>query len=418
MSPLKQKIIERIKAEGPISFETFMEMALYYPGLGYYMKETANIGRSGDFYTSSHLHPIFGALIGRQMEEMWEVMGMPADFRVVEMGAGMGYLAKDMLEYLKTSEVRSQKSEVKESFFRHLTYVMVERNTTIRTMQQELLTEFRDKVEWVSDLNDLEPTTGCFLSNELLDALPVKAVEMDDELMEIYVSVNETYMPQRDTKNDENYPSPIPLSQGEVVRGRAEVVFSGGDDFIEIKMPANSEIREYLGAYYIELSKSYRTEVNLKLKEWLRDVEERLSEGFILTIDYGYPAWDYYGEDRNRGTLLCYYQHQVNEDPYQNIGEQDLTAHVNFSSLKKWGEDFGLKTIGFCPQGTYLVSLGIDEVITELYGDSPDAFEIAKIKGLILPQGMGESHKVMIQYKGHGEPRLRGFTLRNQAAKL
>lgn len=403
MNILKQKIIDKIKSEGPISFETFMEMALYYPGLGYYMKETANIGRSGDFYTSSHLHPIFGAMLGRQMEEMWEVMGRPADFRVVEMGAGMGYLAKDMLGYLKTSAVSSQKSEVKESFFRHLTYVMVERNTTIRTIQQELLTEFRDKVEWVSDLNDLEPTTGCFLSNELLDAFPVKAVEMDDGLMEIYVSV----------------PSHPPIPS-----------LVGGDDFIEIKMPVSSEIREYLGEYSIELSKCYRTEVNLKLKEWLRDVEERLSEGFILTIDYGYPAWDYYGEDRNRGTLLCYYQHQVNEDPYAHIGEQDLTAHVNFSAVKKWGEEFGLKTVGFCPQGTYLISLGLDEVMTELYpvrknglsngvyGDSPDAFEIAKIKGLILPQGMGESHKVMIQYKGHGEPKLRGFSVRNNRDKL
>jgi SAM-dependent MidA family methyltransferase len=147
-------------------------------------------------------------------------------------------------------------------------------------------------------------------------------------------------------------------------------------------------------------------------------VNDALSEGFVLTIDYGYPAWDYYSEERNRGTLLCYREHQVCEDPYQNIGDQDITAHVNFTSLKKWGEELGFRTLGFCPQGTYLISLGIDEVITELYGDSPDPFDIARIRGLILPQGMGESHKVMILYKGKGNPALRGFDLRNQVRNL
>jgi SAM-dependent MidA family methyltransferase len=108
----------------------------------------------------------------------------------------------------------------------------------------------------------------------------------------------------------------------------------------------------------------------------------------------------------------------MNEDPYQHVGEQDITAHVNFSSVKKWGEEAGLKTIGFCPQGTYLVSLGIDEMIMELSGGKPEFFDTAKIKGLILPEGMGESHKVMIQYKGEGNPVLRGFSLRNQVRKL
>lgn len=381
MSLLRQKIIQAIKSQGPMSFDTFMDMALYSPSLGYYTKVASKIGRSGDFYTSSHLHPIFGAMIGRQMEEMWNFMGRPDIFHIVEMGAGMGYLARDVLEYLKKSEVRSRKSEEKENCFPHLRYVMVERNAAIKTKQEELLTEFGEKVRWVSGLNDLDPIIGCFLSNELFDAFPVRMVETDKELMEIYVSAKD-------------------------------------DELVEVKMPCGDEVREYFRELDIELPEGYRTEVNLRLKGWLKNISDALSEGFVLTIDYGYPAWDYYSEDRNRGTLLCYYQHLMNENPYQNIGEQDITAHVNFSSLKKWGEEFGLKTLGFCPQGTYLVSLGIDKVIAELYGDSPDPFEIAKIKGLILPEGMGGSHKVMVQYKGEGEPKLRGFALRNQAGKL
>ncbi|BCB96117.1 SAM-dependent methyltransferase [Dissulfurispira thermophila] len=378
MSSLKQKIIEKIRSEGPINFETFMEMTLYYPCLGYYTKDSAKIGRTGDFYTSPHLHSIFGAMIGKQMMEMWELIGRPEIFHVVEMGAGMGYLAKDMLEYLSGSKSNDKRQK---DIFEHLKYTIVELNLAVKTKQQELLSEFMDKVNWISNLNELESVTGCFLSNELLDAFPVRLVEMDNEIKEIYVSLN-------------------------------------GDDFVEIKMPCTREVEEYFREFGIELPKGFRTEANLKIKSWLKEVSNKLFKGFVLTIDYGYPAEDYYIEDRNRGTLLCYHQHQINENPYQNIGEQDLTAHVNFSSLKKWGDELGLKTIGFCPQGTYLVSLGIDEVINEIYGDSPDFFEIAKIKGLILPQGMGESHKVMVQYKGDGEPILRGFALRNQKGKL
>ncbi len=377
MNFLKQKIIERIEAEGPISFEAFMDMCLYYPGLGYYAKESTAIGRTGDFYTSPHLHPIFGAMIGRQMEEMWRAMGMPAVFQVVEIGAGMGYLAKDMLDYVcgPGSVARGP------AFSDCLKYTIIELNPRMKGRQELLLGDLKDRVNWLSGLGDLGPVTGCFFSNELIDAFPVKIVTMEEDLSEVYVTVD-------------------------------------GGDFAEIRKPACKEAKEYLSELGVELPRGYRTEANLRLRSWVREVSERLLKGFVLTIDYGYPAWDYYGEDRSRGTLLCYYRHDVNENLYDNVGEQDLTAHVNFSALKKWGEESGLRTVGFCPQGTYLVSQGIDEVISELYGDRPDPFEISKIKGLLLPQGMGESHKVMVQYKGEGEARLKGFEVRNQAGLL
>lgn len=378
---LKQKIIEKIKSEGPISFETFMEMALYYPCLGYYAKDSTIIGRVGDFYTSPHMHFLFGAMLGRQMQEMWEIIDKPDDFHIVEIGAGMGYLAKDMLEYLRASSVKCQMSGKEKNIFEHLKYIIVELNPAMKAKQQKLLKEFGDKVAWISCLSELKPITGCFLSNELLDAFPVRLVEMQDELKEIYLSLN-------------------------------------GDDLIEIKMACSDEVKDYFNEFSVKLTYGYRTEVNLNIKDWLNAVNNKLSEGFILTIDYGYSTKDYYSEDRNRGTLLCYYKHRLNENPYENIGEQDITAHVNFSSLKKWGEELGIKTIGFCPQGTYLVSLGIDEAINEIYGHCPDPLEIAKIKGLIFPQGMGESHNVMIQYKGNKEIKMRGFSIRNHVNRL
>ena len=360
---------------GPLSFENFMEIALYSPGLGYYTRETTSIGREGDFYTSPHLHPLFGAMIGKQLEEMWQLPGMPSEFHVVEMGAGMGWLALDILNYLETRDI-----------FRDLHYTIVEINPSIKAGQKELLLKFRDKVNWTDSLTNLGPIRGCFLSNELLDAFPVRLVEMDDELCEVYVSID------------------------------------AGNEFIEIRKPCSTEVREYFGEFGIDVSgvmhKGYRTEVNLWIREWVGEISARLELGFVLTVDYGYPADDYYSSERNRGTLLGYHRHQIVENPYINVGEQDLTAHVNFSSVKKWGEAAGLRTLGFAPQGPYLISLGMDEVIADMPGLAGDSFDTSKIKALLLPEGMGESHKVLIQYKGKEDVRLRGFELRNRMKYL
>ena len=374
MNLLQQKIIRRIKSEGPVTFKTFMEMALYEPDLGYYTSQKTRIGRSGDFYTSSHLHPAFGMMIGKQIEEMWEIMNKPSDFQIVEMGSGTGYLCKDILDYLKNREL-----------FNSLNYTIIELNPAMKTSRQNLLTVFSDKIRWVSSIRELNNIKGCFLSNELLDAFPVHIIEMNDEIKEIFVSAD-------------------------------------NEKLIEIKgAPSTGAIADYIKEFSIELEKGHRTEINLKIKEWLGGINSVLTEGFILTIDYGYSSEDYYSEDRNRGTLLCYHEHQVTEYPYQNIGEQDITAHVNFSSVKKWGDELNIKTIGFCPQGTFLVSLGIDEVIAEIHKihkNSDYPFEVARIKKLILPGTMGETHKAIIQHKGRGNPALRGFTIKNRLISL
>jgi len=372
MNSLEHKIIEKIKKEGPIIFETFMKMALYEPGLGYYASEHAGIGKAGDFYTSQHLHPAFGAMIGKQLEEMWEIMGKPSEFYAVEHGAGSGLMCMDIMSYL-------QKREIFQSF----TYAIIEVNPFIQHKQKKLLEKYSAKVKWIYPFKELGDIKGCILSNELLDAFPVHLIEMEDQLKEIYVNVDNDHI--HETKGN----------------------------------PSTDALHDYLNEFSIKLPKGYRSEINLEIKDWLRSVNEVLSEGFVLTIDYGYPASDYYSDERNRGTLLCYYRHQVNEDPYRNIGQQDITAHVNFSSIKKWGKEFGLKTIGFCQQGTYLISLGIDEIIKELYENASDyLFEVAKIKRLIFPGTIGETHKVIIQYKGKGNPNLRGFAMKNQMNKL
>ncbi|RJQ43947.1 MAG: SAM-dependent methyltransferase [Nitrospiraceae bacterium] len=383
MNPLEKIIIEKIKNNGPITFENFMDMSLYYPGLGYYASAGNKIGREGDFYTSPHLHPVFGAMIAKQLVEMWTFMEQPPVFHAIEMGAGTGYLCKDIIDHLN----RSSSGEDKH-FSKSLRYVIVEPYQYVEELQRKVIGKFDKNVMWVKSLTDATETfseglTGCILSNELLDAFPVHLIEMEDELKEIYVDFD-------------------------------------GSHFIEVKNKVSSpELTHYLREFSASLQPGYRTEINLRIKDWLKHLNGVLAKGFIFTIDYGYAANEYYSEERSKGTLLCYHRHQANENPYQYIGEQDITAHVNFSSLKKWGEELGFKTAGYCPQGTFLVASGIDEVIHELYSSEPDyLFEIARIKGLIFPQGMGETHNIMVQYKGERSQVLRGFSLRNNAGQL
>jgi SAM-dependent MidA family methyltransferase len=372
VNELEQKIIQMIKRGGPVTFERFMEIALYDPDLGYYTSPKTRIGREGDFYTSSYLHRAFGRMVGRQIQEMWQLMGRPEGFTIAEMGAGAGFVCRDMLECLSDSE-----------FFSALRYIIIEINPPLRELQKGLLAGYGRKVKWLSSLKEAGQFRGCVFSNELLDAFPVHLVSSEDGLKEIYVAASDLKL-----KED-----PGPLS--------------------------TSEISEYFREFSIELKKGYRTEVNLRIKEWLKDVDEVLAEGFILTVDYGYTAREYYDEDRTRGTLMCYYRHRISEDPFENIGEQDITAHVNFSSLRAWGEQMGFKTVGFCGQGAFLVALGIDEEMRRLTAGTKDAlFEIAQIKKLILPQGMGESHMVMVQYRGGAFPELRGFSIRNRVKYL
>jgi SAM-dependent MidA family methyltransferase len=373
MDLLGRKIMELIRQKGPLTFEHFMEMALYDPEFGYYASGRSRIGREGDFFTSSHLHPVFGAMIGRQVEEMWRLMGMPDGFTIVEPGPGEGLICCDMLDYLKEREC-----------FNALRYFLVEPNPATKKRQQALLARFSGKVRWYPSLKDVGTVRGCVFSNELIDAFPVHLVLMEDRMQEIYVGVD------------------------------------GKGEFRELTGPLSTPALEYYFRGNVPtLAKGYRTEVNLRAREWLHSVSEKLLDGFIMTIDYGYSARDYFSDDRDRGTLMCYYGHRISEDPFKHIGEQDITAHVNFSDLGRWGEEIGLKTRGFTSQGAFLMSLGVHGEMERIASAGHDySLELARIKRLVLPGGMGESHMVMVQYKGDGEPVLKGFSIRNSVRYL
>ncbi len=368
-------ISDRVRDMGPITFKDFMDIALYHGKYGYYSGPYMPIGKKGDFITSPHTHCLYGALHARQIEEFWNILDRK-DFTIVEMGAGAGYLAQDILSYFSNRQI-----------FKAINYIIVEHKAATASCQQKLLKPFINKISWINSLLDLDSVTGCIISNELLDSFPVHVIQKEfSGFKEIYV----------DFRKHE---------------GVTEVF---GDLSVH-------QLMEYAKTIPSEIAEGYRTEVNLGMKRWISELAEIIYEGFVVTIDYGYTRKEYFHPARNRGTLLAYGNHEVNENLYERPGEQDLTAHVNFSDLHRWGQDAGFFTLGYAPQWAFLAGLDFEETFLELSGGKFDPFspELAAVKMLLLPQGMGESHKVLVQGKGvSSDLALKGFSLKNIMKRL
>jgi SAM-dependent MidA family methyltransferase len=367
----KRELVElltgRIAATGGIPFAEFMAECLYHPEYGYYTAPRTRIGKEGDFFTSSSVHSLFGRLIARQLEQMWQLLGR-GEFIIAEQGAGEGHLCLDILDAL---------AEEFPAFYAALQYKIVEISPDHQRGQAKNLQRHIDngKLVWCS-LADLEGMRGCFLSNELVDALPVHLVDKTDgQLREIFV-----------VNSDEG--------------------------FVEELRPLSSEaIRDYFVLIGTELCEGNRGEVNLQALDWMKRVAGLLDTGFVLTIDYGYPAAELFAPTRRNGTLLCYHRHQSNENPYQRLGCQDITAHIDFTALQKVAERQGMETLYFGEQYRFLMGLGFLESLIELQMRETDPQKAQglrmTLKNLIMPdEGMGESFKVLVQGKKVGRPEL------------
>lgn len=359
---LSDIIVQRIKANGPITFREFMEMCLYYPELGYYTSKKAKIGPEGDFYTSSCLTPIFGALIGKQLEEMWVHLGKEP-FTIVEYGAGTGMLCHDILSYLRNNEM----------MYAHLKYYIIEKSSVMKEIEKEHLGE---KVSWCDSPAELPEITGCVLSNELVDTFAVHQVVMDNRLMEVFVDYDQS--------------------------------------FKEVLFPACDELKEYHEELRIELPRGYRAEVNLQAIKWIREIAAVLKRGYLLTIDYGCLSDDLYKPCRNNGTLLGFKNHRINHSLYENVGTQDITSHVNFSALLHWGAKNGLEECGFTSQCNFLLAMGFKEHVLQTYSHEEDiirtARKIAVLSNILLIE-MGNKFKFLIQNKGVTNKKLTGLAI-------
>lgn len=358
---LRTLLLERIKEKGPITFAEFMSACLYEPGLGYYTSAGRKVGAEGDFYTSSNVHRVFGRLIAREIARMWQSMGRPSDFQVVEAGAGNGRLAADVMDAL---------AEIEPALYETVICRLIEAEPTLAETQRRMLETHAARLAWSTPaelLSGALSITGCIFSNELIDALPVHIVEM-------------------------------------TASGLREIMVGADNDrFIERHGPlSTTELQEYFDLIEVKLPVGQRAEVHLAANGWIRGVAASLRRGFVITIDYGYLAPELYGRMRMNGTLLCYFRHKVEEDPYIRVGLQDITTHVDFSSLIKAGESAGLQKIWYGEQYRFLMAAGMMEEMMAL--ESRSVTEDIRLKDrlalkkLMLPDGgMGDTFKVLVQ---------------------
>jgi SAM-dependent MidA family methyltransferase len=364
---LKERIIQRIQAENGIPFREFMAMALYEPALGYYCARREKIGRQGDYLTSPEVGPLYGAMLGRQLFHMWVAMDRPGRFQAVEAGAGTGALCLDILRWARRAAPE---------FAAAITYTIVEASPALQERQKETLESagLAACVRWQESLPQV--AAGCIFSNELLDSMPVHRVA--------------------------------------VQRGRLYEVFvtwDGSGFREELREPSTPAIEAYFQELGLRPQEGCRAEVNLDAVRWVRQAATALRRGFLLTIDYGYEAPELYASWREGGTLMCFYRHNPSTDPYVRLGRQDITAHVDFTSVRRAGEEAGLTTLGILTQCELLMNLGIQEAmlppgegeagLEDYYARRRQALE------LIDPAGLGRI-KVLVQCRGLGRPRLPG----------
>ncbi len=348
-----------------ITFAEFMELALYHPQQGYYATNQSGAGIQSDFFTSSHLGSDFGELLAQQFVQMWEILERPNPFTLIEMGAGQGLLVQDILRYLHKYHF---------ACFEALRYIIVEKSPALAAEQQRRFGKFAESwgsLTWQTwEEIPSDSIVGCCFSNELVDAFPVhRVVRAGETLQEIYIGTS------------------FQEIIGELSTSKLMEYF----DRVDVNLMAQN---------YPE---GYRSEVNLQALDWMETVSDRLHQGYLLTIDYGYSAQRYYSLTRTEGTLQCYYQHAHHSDPYLAIGRQDITTHVNFTALERWGEQFGLQNIGLTQQGLFLMALGLGDRLSALSNSDQPLQDILSrresLHALMNPMGLG-NFVVLIQSKG------------------
>lgn len=383
-------------AGGPLGFADYMDVALYEPGLGYYMAGASKFGASGDFVTAPELGPLFGQALAAQCREVLEGLreaGEPP--AILELGAGTGALAASVLDALADVE--------------GLRYLILEPSAELAHRQRERLsgTSARATVEWLERLP--EDFAGVVLANEVVDALPVerfvKTGDAPGECARVEVRERDSGA-THGTSTPE--PRPVEISPFEDAFGTAPAALVEGVAHVERDLPA-------------PLPAGYASELNLNAAPWLRALSHAVRRGVILLIDYGYPRHEYYLPERARGTLACHYRHRMHADPYLYPGLQDITAHVDFTALAEAGTGAGLELLGYTSQSAFLLGcdlLGLAEArLATLVGEIERLRLSQGVKTLTMPGEMGERFQVMAFGRDY-DPPLRGFAVLDLAHRL
>ncbi len=361
---LEKRLIERIEHEGAMSFRDFMQAALYDAEFGYYNTERLKIGAAGDYYTSSNVHTAFGAILARAFVELWKAVDREhrLPFNLVEMGAGTGQLAFDVL-----SALREEHGE----FFSQTRYTLIEQSPAMRIRQEVKLREFSERVGWQA-VDELEPCAAIFFSNELVDAMPVHRLRFNrGRIEELYVTV-ESHEP----------------------KGQPRLALKWNN-------PSKPELLDYLNRTKVNFFDGQIIEINLDAICWLAQLSRLIEQGFLLTVDYGDLAHHLYSMERREGTLRCFYKHMMTDKPLERVGEQDITASVNFSALIDYGAEYGFEEVSYERQANFLFRHGLIERIAAM--EASDAIDDLQkrlaLKNLFVPGGVSDNFRVLVQKK-------------------
>ena len=387
-SAVEQEIRDLIQKNGRITFAQFMQICLYSPNGGFYSGRGNSI--SSHFGTSSTSHPVFGALIARQLEQMWHILGTPPVFHVIEAGSGDGVLAQSIVDACLRTAPR---------FAQALCYVAADYEPGLLQSPAQTIgwaigsgdqpsPRKQDAVSGVQrvktdGLRAFRNVVGCILCNELIDNFPVHRFAIQDgRVKEVFVTI----------------------AEGNLTEVLAE--------------PSSPCIEKRLTSLGLSLTEGYWGEVSLALEDWTDQLSRALDRGFILTIDYGQLAADLYSPRNAQGTLVCFNRHVISDDPYRHIGQQDITCQVDFTSLMRAGDRHGLATVGYAMQSRFLKNLGFSSFLDtletqgpQIWGLSAARMELSRMAMMTLvdPEEYG-GFKVLAQVKGNGlETGLLGF---------
>ena len=369
---LKQRIADEIVAAGGwIDFAHFMTLALYAPGMGYYSGGAHKFGPAGDFVTAPELSPLFSYTLAAQVAQ---ILALSAP-QIIEVGAGSGRLAADLLAELE------QRGALPER------YAILELSGELRARQQQMLTQrvphLLPRISWLDRLP--EHFDGLILGNELLDALPTHRVCWEATNI---------------------------LEEG--------VVWQNGE-FVWASRPASGRVREAAQVLADELilPAAYTSEINLAARDWIASMADLLGQGALLLIDYGFPRSEFYHPQRSSGSLMCHYRHHAHDDPFFWPGLQDITAHVDFTALTETACQAGLTLLGYTTQAEFLLNCGLLDVLSRTPAEESLRYlpQAQAVQTLISPAEMGDLFKVIAFGRGIDET-LIGFAQHDRSERL
>src|SRR6266699_1068027 len=417
---LREKIEQEIRGRGPIPFSRYMELCLYDPERGYYSRDVERFGKAGDFYTSSDVHAVFGRLLARQFEEIWRVLGLPEEIEILELGPGRGLFARDVLDW----------SEKKfPEFFRALQYSLVERSAALGERLQTTLSRHFELGK-ASILQWLKPP-GCpdLIGTAKAVPSPGMTASAGKNAISVIPSTNgPEILRERFQTAGKGTTSVVPQGSDlqralapevptivfaneffdalpvEVLSPKGELRIAIRDGrLIETWAPASSEELEFLDRYSVHPENEERVEVPLQMQSNMSEIAAALKHGIIIVIDYGYTREEQLA-GRHRGTVTAFRQHSVSANPYEAPGEQDITAHVNFTALAAAAVQNGMQVQALLTQSQFLMGIGEQNQFADAFEDCRLAQERAKValqlKHLVTPAGMGESFHALVASKG------------------